>query len=365
MVKKKKKLKKTTVLNKTISCPCKKNAKTIMETGFNALRKYPLKIYILLLGINFFVGFWILFYTRTIAHFFPHLFCLTINISITLRIGKTYIDTLKALNEELYKHTEENTEIRSLFTNYYSKAMHPINLLACIVVVTIFLWGIFSQHYITLDLVGSYAVFMVCVSVSLSVIGYTQYLWMLWFLFRVSKCSSMYYNKIAPANTPFLVKIATLLQHVKWCFLVEGFFYTFEYFILIPKGNITSTTINMPDNFSFLLTWVIVLLVIVLAFPILVFFQEHWLTQIVSNWKRQRIEYLLIQYENLGKIVSKKNLSLHTYLYHEIVANVVDSADYPLKIQRLGPMIVSIATVCIHMITLLGQLSDLKHLFNL
>lgn len=344
----------------------KRDKKSILETYFEFLKKFPKKIYILVLTLNFFIGFGILLYSHTIDYFFPHLVCLTINISITLRIGKTYFNTLKVLDEELsQKHSQKNAEIRILFKNYYAKAMNPANLIACLVVVTVFLWAIFLQHYITLNLVGCYAVFMVCISVSLSVIGYTQYIWMLWFLFRISKCSSIHYNKIVPANTPFLIEIATLLQKVKWCFLIEGFFYTFEYFILIPKESIITININMPDNFSFFLTWAIVLLVIVLAFPVLVFLQEHWLSQIVVDLKNKRIEYLSMQYEQLCMNGSVKNITFYTYMYQEIIAKIINSADYPLKIQRLGPMIVSIATVCLHMISLLSKLSSIKVFFNL
>lgn len=347
-------------------CNRAKAKKSVLNNVFDFLRKLPKKIYILALVINFFVGFGILLYTHTVAYFFPHLLCLTINISITLRIGKTYIDTLKFLDKELsQKHPKENTEIRILLKKYYAKAMNSANLLACLVVVVVFLWAIFSQHYITLNLVGGYAVFVVCISVALSVVGYTQYLWMLWFLFRVSKCSSICYNEIVPANTPFLMEIAILLQQVKWCFFIEGFLYTFEYFILIPKGIAVFTDINMPDKFSFLLTWVIILLVIVLAFPLLVFLQEHWLTQIVDNCKNQRIEYLSIQYKQLIENVSTENMPFHTYMYQEIIAKIIDSADYPLKIQRLGPMIISIATVCLHVVSLLSQIPSLKEFFNL
>lgn len=340
------------------------NTKATMKSFYCFLRKLPKKVYFIFVAINFGVGLMILYYTDTIKQFFPHLVCLSVNISLTMQIGREYIDTLNFLNAETCAYTDENTELRTVFESFHAKAMHKANLLMCIIVVAVFLWSIFSQHYITTDLVGIYAVFMVCISVSFSVIGYTQYLWILWFLFRVSKCTSMHFNKITPANTPFLVKIATLLQQAKWCFLIEGFCYTFEYFILIPKENIISAKINMPDNFSFLLTWFIVLLVIVLAFPLIVFLQEYLLSQIVSNLKKQRIEYLSLQFDHLEQYVALENKPFNTFMYHEIISKLNDSSDYPLKIQRLGPTIVTIATGCLHVITLLTQLPELRNLFN-
>lgn len=368
-IKKKKKVKKIqksikkTDYQKKSVCN-EKNEPTFLNRCFLSLRNRPIIDYVLLLLINFLLGLEILFYTDTFKYFFPHLICLTINILITLKIGKKYIHTLYNLKKEVEKFPSENIELKGIFGHYYAKAMHNGNLIACIIVLVIFFWGIFSQQYITTDLVGFYAVFIVSISVSISVIGYAAYIWILWFLYKVSKCSCLHYNKLVPAYTPFLVQIATLLQHAKWCFLIEGFLYTFEYFILIPKENITSTQINMPDNFSFIITWLIVLIVIVLAFPIIVFLQENLLAKIVSNLKNQQIEHLSYQYEALSQNDSIKDNTFNIFIYHEMISKLVATADYPLKIQRLGPTLVSIATICLHTVTLLNQLPQLEYLFN-
>lgn len=332
-----------------------------MRKFYVFLRNRSKAFYILILGVNFLIGSTILFCTGTSEKFLLHLVCLTVTISTTLYIGKHYIDTLEYLNKKILADMPpQYTEFRTLYSNFYTKAMRKSNMLKSMAVVTVFLWGIFSQHYIETNLVGFYAVFMVCISVSLSVIGYLQYIYILCLLFRLRKCSDIPYNQISPAYTPFLIEVATLLQRVKWCFFIEGFCYTFEYYILIPKGNITHLTVNMPDNVSFFITWAIVLLVIVLAFPTLVFLHEHLLATIIDNLKKQQIEYYSLQY----RLISHDNLTPFTpsvtYYYQEIISQLANSADYPLKIQRFGTAVASIASVCIHIFTLVSQFPQLQ-----
>lgn len=337
-----------------------------LEKGFINLKNIPMCRVALLLFVNFILGLAILYITNTMGYFFPHLVCLTINIIITVLIGKEYAYLLDYLDDEISKkHSSENAELRICFQRFKKYAFHKANTILCIIILLIFFWGIFSQHYITLDLVGCYAVFIVCVTVSISVIGYAQYLWLLWFLYRTGKCTTMHYNKNNPSGTPFLVRIATLTNHAKWCFFFEGFLYVFEYYILIPKGYVSPNKLQMPDNTSFLITWFILFIVIILAFPAIIVVQERLMARIVENLKQQRIETLSECYEIISNTMPKGNLPVaETFMYNIMISNITSSADYPVKIQRFGPALISLATFCLHTVTLLSQLPSLSYLFQ-
>lgn len=310
--------------------------------------------------INFLIGIAVLTYANTMLYFFPHLICLTLNITITLSIGREYVRTNLSLDKEISsnKHNSEYIELNRVYERFHKKAFHILNLSPCIIVLGIFFWGIFSQHYIKLDIVGVYAVCIVSITVSMSVFGYAQYLWMLWFLYRVSNCEIVPYNKVIPAYTPFLVKIGLLTKHAKWCFFLEGFLYVFQYFILIPIGNITPAKINMPDNFSFIVTWGFIFVAIILAFPLIIFTQEILLAKIVSKFKSQRIQVLSFSLSDL-KNEDSKSLS-EIYMCNYLVNSLVESPNYPVKIQHLGPTIMSIATILLHIANLLNQYPELK-----
>ncbi|MCM1261769.1 MAG: hypothetical protein NC313_03535 [Butyrivibrio sp.] len=330
-----------------------------LEKPILLLDKISVKTMSIPLVSNFLLGTIILDYTKTMDYFFPHLVCLTFNIIFTLSLGSEYAYTIMSLDDEILQNVQtENIELREIYKRFRYRAFHILNLVLCVIVLCVFFWGIFSQHYITLNLVGCYAVYMVFITVSISVIGYAEYIWLLWFLYRVSNCSFMTYNKIIPAYTPFLVKIGRLTNHAKWCFFIEGFLYVFEYFILIPNGSITLSHINMPDNFSFIVTWLVIFFVIIVAFPIIIGIQEHLIAKIVSNLKTQEIKYLSTKLDIL--IYGNYTKFTEVYMQHWIIKNLIDSPDYPVKIQRLWTFVLSTVTFILHIANLINQYPQLK-----
>lgn len=341
----------------------KKYFTSSMEQGFHIVCESPWYFPALFLIENFLIGFLILYCTRNLSYFLPHLICLTLNVSVTIGIGKKYMQTIAFLDMELLaNNTSENPEIRILYQRFKKRTFYKANMLVCAAVLGVFFWGIISQHYIGCDIVGVYAVLVVTFTVSISVIGYMQYLWLLWFLYRTGKCSSMHFNRNAPAHTPFLIEITNLTETAKWCFFLEGFLYVFEYFILIPKDKITLDGVQMPDNTSFLITWFVIFVVIILAFPAIIFIQEKLIAQIVNNLKHQQIKILSQQFD----IIIDDEGSSQTakaFMYNTMINNIIASADYPVKSQRFGPALVSLATLCLHIITLLTQIPSLDYLF--
>lgn len=337
-----------------------KFSKDLLEKSIMSLRKFPSKAVIYQLVINFSLGIVILNYTGTFKYFFPHLICLTLNIITTLLIGCEYVNTVVFLNNEILseKLSGEYIELCEIYKRFQHKAFHNANFALCIVVLSIFFWGIFSQNYIKFDIVGCYAVYMVSITVSISVIGYSQYIWLLWFLYRINFCSPIPFNKIIPAYTPFLVKIGILTKHAKWAFFIEGFLYVFEYFILIPKGNVSLTTINMPNRISFLFTWGVIFVVIILAFPVIIFVQETLLSNIIKGLKKQRLEALLYDYDI--PVIETNEVSPQFYMRNQMINNLLISPDYPVKIQRIGPAIVAVATGVVHLYNLINQYPELK-----
>ena len=334
--------------------------KNLLEKCIMSLKTVSKKSVISILTINFILGILILNYSDTFNYFSPHLICLTLNIVITLLIGHEYANTIEFLDSEILpkRFCKKYVELCGVYKQFRHKTFHDINFVLCIIILTIFFWGIFSQHYIKLNIVGWYAIYMVAVTVSMSVIGYAQYLWLLWFLYRINYCSLIPYNKIRPAYTPFLVKIGTLTKHAKWCFFIEGFLYVLEYSILIPKGNITLSEINVPDKVSFLVTWGVIFVVIILAFPVIIFIQESLLSKIVKDLKKNRLEALLYNYDIQD--IKKNELTPQIYMRNQMINNLIASPDYPIKIQRFGPSVVAAATCVLHIVNLLDQYPELK-----
>ncbi len=332
-----------------------------MQQGFKIIHEIPWYLSIFILVVNFIIGLLILYFNHRITYFFMHLVCLTLNAMITNYIGKKYVNVLIFLDKEITeKHISENVELKILYSRFRKYAMCRCNILVCMIVLAIFFWGIISQQYIKADIVGFYAIFVVTVTVSISVIGYMQYLWMLWFLYRVSKSTTFHFNKNAPAHTPFLVEISGLLETAKWCFFLEGFLYVFEYYILIPKGQISFQKLNMPNNTSFLISWFVLFVVIILAFPIIILVQESLMSKIVDHLKNERVQLLSQEFDMVDN-----SQTTDKFMYNAMIKNILTSADYPVKNQRFGPALVSLATFCLHFVTFFSQIPSLNYLFQL
>jgi hypothetical protein len=310
---------------------------------------------IVLLLINYVVGIVIHIFTQTFPQFIIHLSCLSINIYITLYFIRLHWSAMAEVKRQIDEGDKiQNSQLRTENIEYQKRVLRKLNLVPGLAVLALFFWGIFSQKYITLDIVGIYAVLLVSVSVYLSVIGYLEYLYLLHFLSRLKHCDTADYCRVCPAQTPFIKTLAEFLNKAKVCFLFEGLLYVFEYFILIPEGSVTLTQINTPDNLSFIVTWIVIFVVIIAAFPTIIMLQEYYIEQIIQNFKQKEVS-LLTAHAN----INKHDIS-STFYFSSLISNILKSDDYPIKIHHFGTIIVSLGTFCLHIVTLLTQVPTLQ-----
>ena len=332
--------------------------------GFNILRKISPLWILLALSVNSAIGFFLIYFTKSFEEYWLHIVCITFCMSLTIIIGRKYIKIITLLDDEINKkNTHDNAELKINYRRFKDYAFHRANLLFCIVVPCIFFWAIFKQKYLKFDIVGIYGIIVISTTLFMSILGYVEYMWMLWLLYRIAHCDHFSYNKSNPSQTPFLIYIADITNCAKWFFLVEGFIYIFEYFILIPRGNLITGKIQMPDNLSFFITWIILLIVLVLAFPIIVLVQEAMISKIIDNLKQEQIQALSICFN-----VANANLSNETigqaYMCNSIMSNIISSSDYPIRTQRFGPALISVATFLLHAVNLLSQLPQIHDLIS-
>lgn len=332
--------------------------------GFHIFCRISPRWIILALTVNALTGFFIIYITNSFRRYWLHIVCITFCMTLTIIIGRKYIKIIALLDEEIIKkNTFDNAELRTNYNRFKNYAFHRANLLVCFVIPCIFFWAIFMQKYLKFDIVGLYGIVVISATLFMSILGYLEYMWMLWLLYRIAHCEHFYYNKSNPSQTPFLIYIADITNYAKWFFLVEGFIYIFEYFILIPRGNLITGKIQMPDNLSFFITWIILLIVLVMAFPIIVLVQETMITRIIDNLKQEQIQALSLCYNIANYDLSSETIK-QAYMYNAIMTNVVSSNDYPIKMQRFGPALISVATFALHTVNLLSQLQQIHSLIN-
>lgn len=338
-------------------------AKPLLK-GFNILCEISPLWILLALATNSLIGFLIIYFTNSFEEYWLHIVCITFCMSLTIIIGRKYINTLILLDDEIKeKNALDNVELKTNYNRFKNYAFHRANLLFCVVIPCIFFWAIFKQNYLNLDIVGVYGIIVISITLFMSILGYVEYMWMLWLLYRIAHCEHFYYNKSNPSQTPLLIYIADITNCAKWFFLVEGFIYIFEYFILIPRGNLINGKIQMPDNLSFFITWIILLIVLVVAFPIIVLVQETMISKIIDNLKQEQIQVLSICFNIANNDLSDETIE-QAYMFNSIMANIVSSSDYPIKTQRFGPALISVATFVLHTVNLLSQLPQIRDMIS-
>lgn len=336
-----------------------------LQKGFEKLHKTSPQWIILALVANSGIGFYIIYFTNTFQQFWIHIVCITICMSLTIIIGRKYVNTIKLLDREIeQENTSENVELRINYKRFKNYAFHRANLTFCIIIPCIFFWAIFKQKYLLFDAVGIYGIFTISATLFMSILGYVEYMWMLWLLYRISQCEYFHYNQSNPSQTPFLIYIADITNCAKWFFLVEGFLYIFEYFILIPRENLTINQFQMPDNLSFFITWTILFIVLVLAFPVIVVLQETMITKIIDTLKQQQIQNLSICFNVASNNLADSTTIEQAYMFNSIMSNIIASNDYPIKARRFGPILISVATFALHAANLFTQLPQINAMIS-
>lgn len=338
-------------------------AKPLLK-GFNILCKISPLWILLALAVNGIIGFFILNITDSLEEYWFHIVCITSCICLTTIIGRKYVKVITLLDNEINKKNSlDNVELKINYDRFKNYAFHRANLLFCVVIPCIFFWAIFKQQYLKFDIVGVYGIIVISITLFMSILGYVEYMWMLWLLYRIVHCEHFYYNKSNPSQTPFLIYIADITNCAKWFFFVEGFIYIFEYFILIPRGNLLNGKIQMPDNLSFFVTWIILLIVLVMAFPVIVLVQEKMISRIIDNLKQEQIQALSICFNIANNDLSNKTIE-QAYMCNSIMTNIISSSDYPIRTQHFGPALISVATFVLHTVNLLSQLPQIRDLIN-
>lgn len=100
-----------------------------------------------------------------------------------------------------------------------------------------------------------------------------------------------------------------------------------------------------------------------MAFPIIVLVQETMISKIIDNLKQEQIQALSICFNIANNDLSNETIE-QAYMCNSIMANIVSSSDYPIRTQRLGPALISVATFVLHTVNLLSQIPQIRDVIN-
>lgn len=303
-------------------------------------------------------------------HFVTHQLLLIAATTMLVYAMKMFFLDIDKLNcngpEELLK----NPEARGL----YIKKLLPIqkSFLAPVVslFVTVFFFScIVMLEYIELDIIGFYAIYIAGSSVLIGAYGYVQYLCFLWFVYQAGKLKyrSESYNVYIPAATPWVAQIARTSQKLRSFFLWIGLIYVIEYGMLVPTDKISfadnTISLNTSNNTAFLISWIVLFLLVIIAFPIINHYQRKFVVDLVENLKGQTIQDLsTLMAEERRNDQDKKRRMSTVITYSVVIENIRDTKSYPIK-QLFGyETVMTFVTFVVHVLNLYSKVASIPQL---
>lgn len=319
----------------------------------------------------FFVGTVINHVTQyRFPHFVTHQLLLIAATTMLVCAMKTFFLDIDKLDSRGPEGLLKNPETRSLYLNKLLPIQKTFLAPVVSLVITVFFFScIVMLEYIELDGIGIYAIYIAGSSVLIGAYGYVQYLCFLWFVYQAGKLEyrSESYNIYAPAATPWVSQLAKTSQKLRSFFLWIGLIYVIEYAMLIPTDKISFEddiiSLNTPNNAAFLISWLALFFLVIIAFPVINHYQRKFVMDLVEKLKDQTVQDLsvLMAAEKRGEQDRQRRMST-VITYSVIIENIRNTKSYPIK-QLFGyETAMTFVTFTVHVFNLYSKVASISQL---
>ncbi|MBD5101426.1 MAG: hypothetical protein HDT27_01780 [Subdoligranulum sp.] len=335
---------------------------------FKSFRWINWTLYCMLL---FFVGTIINHVTRyRFPHFVTHQLLLITATTMLVYAMKIFFLDIDKLNSHGPEGLLKNPETKSLYLNRLLPIQRTYLAPVISLVITVFFFScIVMLEYIELDCIGAYALYIAGSSVLIGAYGYVQYLCFLWFVYQAGKLEyrSESYNIYTPAATPWVSQLAKTSQKLRSFFLWIGLIYVIEYAMLVPTDKISfeddKISLDTPNNAAFLISWLALFLLVIIAFPVINHYQRKFVTDLVEKLKEQTVQDLsaLMAEEKRNQKDKRVRMSM-VITYSVIIENIRHTKSYPTK-QLFGyETAMTFVTFIVHMLNLYSKIVSIPQL---
>lgn len=308
-------------------------------------------------------------------HFFEHQILLITATTLLVYAIKTFFEDVHKFDSQSKESLlASNPGINAIYTNTLLPLQRsPWTVLACVTVTVFFFTCIILLKYISLDVIGIYALYIAGSSVMIGVYGYMQYLYFLWFIYKAGTYDYTHgpmlysYNIYSPAESAWVIQLAKTSQRLRNFFLFIGLIYVIEYGILIPTDKITIgenvIILNMPSNIAFIGSWIALFILVIIAFPIINFIQRSLILKLVNKLKAHTIHELSeLMYTEQRDIKNRKDRLQIIITYDVLIENIKKSKSYPINRQVSYETIMTIITFCVHVFNLFDKIAKIPQL---
>lgn len=306
-------------------------------------------------------------------HFMIHQLLLITATTMLVYAMKMFFCNMDKLQLGTTEGLLKNPQIRSLYLSRLLPLQKTLWAPLVSVAVTVFFFTcIVMLEYIKPDIIGLYAIYIAGSSVLIGAYGYMQYLYFLWFIYRAGKCEyrGSAYHIYAPAETPWVIQIAKTSQTLRTFFLWIGLIYVIEYSMLVPTDKISFDnglfSLSTPNNTAFLISWVALFILVIIAFPVINYFQRKFVTSLVEKLKEQTIRDLSeLMIQDAGDERHQMDRMSTAVTYGVIIENVRQTKSYPIDRQLGYETVMTIATFVVHALNLYSTVTSIPQLSTL
>lgn len=250
-----------------------------------------------------------------------------------------------------------NANKKNFFNNIYSNSNIIISLIVGAYFVTISI----LLNFVQFNFLGLFALVALLVTVFVSILGYLINIYLIKFVWSLSKANISNYSTFYPANTRWLVLTSKLVNYSQNIFFVSGSMYIILFSLFSPTNTIeilSSPHNNLNIFIPLFLSWLIIIAAIIIAFPITLIIKNLSIRNIVENMKFRSIK----EFEEKITYVSPE-VQLG---YAGIIKEIKNSDRYPFD--KRTNLVIPYVTTLINLITVLNAVSPsvkyiLKKLF--
>ena len=248
-------------------------------------------------GVLFLIG-------RVILHYEPFKLGLIHQIVLSM-ISLLVIHMLKLFYDVGEKLLEESSGLRNTPSNEKDLSMYDIacsmkkrkNSIWCFILPIIpavqFAYKTMYLEYVPQNFTGYYAAFFGAITFYVALIAYVHLVISMIYFRKVSNNhgNCLYIDYPQDLFTPprWLALWVSYFRHAEKAFFISGMLFTFEYTVLMPKGIITlkpNIIIHSKDPIAFLDSWLKIVVLIIIAFPIIAFIIRKMFKTLLGNMRK-------------------------------------------------------------------------------
>jgi hypothetical protein len=219
---------------------------------------------------------------------------------------------------------------------------------------SLYIYATISLRYVELNPTGYYALVMIGLVMLSAILGQTCYVYYLLLLRRVTASETFKYNFYFPARTDWVQLLTQAGARLSNAFFVLGFIYTLVFFLNMPDGYVTISlrpwrlVLATPNNVAFVMSWVVIFIIIILAFPAYAWLKARYLRILIRRLKDisiGEIELLITE----GKIRSEGNVDAELK-YYQLMTNIENSSSEASDASNMLPVALTICSIAVHLI---------------